>query len=84
MTYFPTISRNSQNSDILRNVSHKTIGWGQDESKKDLIKKYITLNVVKFHGAFITSELIFRAGITNENKAHSIYTRTFQFTHMHT
>jgi len=42
------------------------------ESNKDSIKKYITLNAVKFHGAFILSELIFRTGIANENKAHSI------------
>jgi len=44
--------------------------WEQKESNKDSIKKYITLNAVKFHGAFILSELIFRTGIAN--KAHSI------------
>lgn len=85
MIYFPEILWNSQNSDILRNVLHKARLEGDKMgAKKDLIKKCITFNAVKFHGAFISSELIFRLGITNENKAHSICMRTFQFAHMHT
>lgn len=55
-------------------VKHNEMGWRRANKRSN--KKCITLNAVKFHGAFISSELVFRGQAPRMKiKAHSICAR---------